>query len=185
MARITIDRIAKTLGTKLEINPENWDLKYGRVEGKSATALRINQKLDNIRGRIDTIYEDMLKQEGFVTAQKLKLAFLGVGVMEDSLLKVFKKNNEDFGKMVAKGERADSTYYKYKTVYNHVEEFIRCRYYRDDIAFRELTCDFIREFDFFLRIDKECSHNTVWVYTMPLYRVAEIAVKNGLIKKSF
>ncbi|MDE5435704.1 site-specific integrase [Elizabethkingia meningoseptica] len=184
MARITIDRIAKTLGTKLEINPENWDLKYGRVEGKSATALRINQKLDNIRGRIDTIYEDMLKQEGFVTAQKLKLAFLGVGVMEDSLLKVFKKNNEDFGKMVAKGERADSTYYKYKTVYNHVEEFIRCRYYRDDIAFRELTCDFIREFDFFLRIDKECSHNTVWVYTMPLYRVAEIAVKNGLIKKN-
>ena len=184
MARITIDRIAKTLGTKLEINPENWDLKYGRVEGKSATALRINQKLDNIRGRIDTIYEDMLKQEGFVTAQKLKLAFLGVGVMEDSLLKVFKKNNEDFGKMVAKGERADSTYYKYKTVYNHVEEFIRCRYHRDDMAFRELTCDFIREFDFFLRIDKECKHNTVWVYTMPLYRVAEIAVKNGLIKKN-
>ena len=30
-----------------EINPNNWDLKYGRVEGKSATALSINQKLDN------------------------------------------------------------------------------------------------------------------------------------------
>lgn len=184
MARITIDGTAKTLGTKLEINPNNWDLKYGRVEGKSAKALNINQKLDNIRGRIDTIYEDMLKHEGFVTAQKLKLAFLGVGVMEDSLLKVFKKNNEDFGKMVAKGERSESTYYKYKIVYKHVKEFIKCRYHRDDMAFRELTCDFIREFDFFLRIDKECSHNTVWVYTMPLYRVAEIAVKSSLIRRN-
>lgn len=182
MARITIDGAAKTLGTKLEINSNNWDLKYGRVEGKSVKALSINQKLDNIRGRINTIYEDMLKQEGFVTAEKLKLAFLGVGIMDDSLLKVFKKNNEDFGKMVDKGERSKSTYYKYKIVYNHVAEFIKSRYHRDDMAFRELTCDFIREFDFFLRIDKECKHNTVWVYTMPLYRVAEIAVKNSLIR---
>lgn len=184
MARITIDGTPKTLGTKLEINPKNWDLKYGRVEGKSAKALGINQKLDNIRARIDTLYEDMLKHEGFVTAQKLKLAFLGVGIMEDSLLKVFKKNNDDFGKMVVQGERSESTYYKYKIVYNHVAEFIKSRYHRDDMAFRELTCDFIREFDFFLRIDKKCTHNTVWVYTMPLYRVAEIAVKNGLIRKN-
>jgi len=184
MARITIDGTPKTMGTKLEIDPNIWDLKFGRVEGKSTKALSLNQKLDNIRGRIDQIYEDMLKHEGFATAQKLKLAFLGVGVMEDSLLKVFKKNNEDFGKMVAKGERSESTYYKYKIVYNHVAEFIKNRYHRDDMAFRELTCDFIREFDFFLRIDKECSHNTVWVYTMPLYRVAELAVKNGLIRKN-
>lgn len=28
-ARITIDGTAKTLGTKLEINPNNWDLKHG------------------------------------------------------------------------------------------------------------------------------------------------------------
>ncbi len=71
----------KLWGTKLEIDPNNWDLKYGRVEGKSATALSINKKLDNIRGRIDKIYEDMLKHEGFATAQKVKLSFLGVGVM--------------------------------------------------------------------------------------------------------
>ena len=75
MARITIDGTPKTLGTKLEIDPNNWDLKYGRVEGKSATALSINKKLDNIRGRIDKIYEDMLKHEGFATAQKVKLSF--------------------------------------------------------------------------------------------------------------
>ncbi|HCZ8394790.1 TPA: site-specific integrase, partial [Elizabethkingia anophelis] len=59
MARITIDGTPKTFGTKLEIDPNNWDLKHGRVQGKSAQALSINKKLDNIRGRIDKIYEDM------------------------------------------------------------------------------------------------------------------------------
>jgi len=159
MARITIDGTPKTFGTKLEIDPNNWDLKHGRVQGKSAQALSINKKLDNIRGRIDKIYEDMLKHEGFATAQKVKLSFLGVGVMD-----------------------SQSTYNKYITVYNHLTTFIKERYHRDDMAFRELTADFIREFDFYLRYDLQSSHNTVWVYTMPVLSLVELAIKKGLIR---
>lgn len=182
MARITIDGTPKTFGTKLEINPNNWDLRYGRVEGKSAQALSINKKLDNIRGRIDKIYEDMLKHEGFATAQKVKLSFLGVGVMDDAILKIFNDQNEDFKKLVEKEERSQSTYNKYITVYNHLTTFIKERYHRDDMAFRELTSDFIREFDFYLRYDLQSSHNTVWVYTMPVLALAELAIKKGLIR---
>ncbi|AZA56469.1 site-specific integrase [Chryseobacterium shandongense] len=182
MARITIDGIAKTLGTKLEINPNNWDLKNGRVQGKSAIALNINQKLDNIRGRIDTIYEDLMKHEGFATAQKVKLSFLGVGVMDDAILKVFNDQNIAFKKLVDKGERSQSTYNKYITVYNHLSTFINERFHRDDMAFRELTCEFIREFDFYLRYDLQSSHNTIWVYTMPVLSLVELAIKKGLIR---
>lgn len=184
MGRITIDGTPKTFGTKLEIDPNNWDLKHGRVLGKSAQALSINQKLDRIRVRINKIYDDMLKDEGFATAQKVKLSFLGVGVMDDAILKVFKEQNEDFEKMVSKGKRSQNTYNKYKTVYNHLSEFIKERYHREDMAFRELTTDFIRELDFFLRIDKECTHNTVWVYTMPVIALAELAIKKGLIRQN-
>ncbi len=184
MGRITIDGTPKTFGTKLEINPETWDLKHGRVLGKSNLAININQKLDKIRVRINKIYEDMMKDDGFATSQKVKLSFLGVGVMEDAVLKVFKEQNLDFEKMVSKGKRSQSTYNKYKTVFNHLSEFITERYHRDDMAFRELTGDFIREFDFFLRIDKECTHNTVWVYTMPVIALADLAIKKGLIRQN-
>lgn len=184
MGRITIDGTPKTFGTKLEINPETWDLKHGRVLGKSNLATDINQKLDKIRVRINKIYEDMMKDDGFATSQKVKLSFLGVGVMEDAILRVFKEQNEDFEKMVSKGKRSQNTYNKYKTVFNHLSEFIKERYHRDDMAFRELTGDFIREFDFFLRIDKECTHNTVWVYTMPVIALADLAIKKGLIKQN-
>ncbi|MEE1885017.1 site-specific integrase [Pedobacter flavus] len=182
MARITIDGTPKTFGTKLEIDPNNWDLIHGRVQGKSAQALSINKKLDNIRGRIDKIYEDMLKHEGFATAQKVKLSFLGVGVLDDAILKVFNDQNEDFKKLVEKEERSQSTYNKYITVYNHLTTFIKERYHRDDMAFRELTSDFIREFDFYLRYDLQSSHNTVWVYTMPVLALVELAIKKGLIR---
>ncbi|RAV29317.1 site-specific integrase [Sinomicrobium soli] len=184
MGRITIDGVPKSFSTKLDINPNNWDLKHGRVLGKSAQALSTNLKLDNIRVRINKIYDDMLKDEGFATAQKVKLSFLGVGVMYDAILKVFKEQNEDFERMVSKGKRSQNTYNKYKTVYNHLNEFIKERYHREDLAFRELTSDFIREFDFFLRIDKECTHNTVWVYTMPVIALADLAIKKGLIRQN-
>ncbi|MFT3945565.1 MAG: site-specific integrase [Agriterribacter sp.] len=78
-----------------------------------------------------------------------------------------------------KGQKAHT---KYNTVYNHLSEFIKLRYHREDLAFRELNNDFIREFDFFLRIDKECTHNTVWVYTMPVIALAKLGVKNKLIR---
>ncbi|MFZ4860925.1 site-specific integrase [Sphingobacterium sp. Mn56C] len=184
MGRITIDGIAKTFSTKLDINPNNWDLKHGRVLGKSTQALNINLKLDNIRGRINKIYDEMLKDEGFTTSQKVKLSFLGVGVMDDAILQVFKEQNEDFERMVNKGKRSQNTFYKYKIVYNHLKNFIKERYHRDDMAFRELNSDFIREFDFFLRIDKECTHNTVWVYTMPVISLVDLAIKKGLIRKN-
>src|SRR5690554_935537 len=183
MARITIDGTPKTFGTKLEINAKSWDLKHGRVLGKSAEALKINNKLDNIRGRIDTIYEDMLKREGFATAQKVKLVFLGVGVMEDAVLKIFNDQNEDFKKLVDKDERSESTYNKYITVYNHLSKFIQERYHREDLAFRELTNDFIREFDFYLRYDVQLSHNTIWIYTMPILSLAKLAIKKGFIRE--
>lgn len=71
MTRITTGGAAKNLETKLEIAHNNWDLKYGRAEGKSATTLSINQTPDNVCVRINKIHEDMLRHEGFATAPKV------------------------------------------------------------------------------------------------------------------
>ena len=61
-----------------------------------------------------THYEELMKYEGVVTTQKLKATFLGIGVMEDSLLKVYEKFKEDFALMVEKGVRSYSTLNKYE-----------------------------------------------------------------------
>lgn len=102
--------------------------------------------------------------------------------MDDAILKVFNDQNVEFKRLVDKEERSQGTYNKYITVYNHLTEFIKERYHREDMAFRELTADFIREFDFYLRYDKQCAHNTVWIYTMPVIALAELAIKKGLIR---
>ena len=99
-----------------------------------------------------THYEELMKYEGVVTTQKLKATFLGIGVMEDSLLKVYEKFKEDFALMVEKGVRSYSTLNKYENVYTHLSEFIQYKYRRSDISFKELTEDFINDFDFCIKI---------------------------------
>lgn len=126
-------------------------------------------------------YKEIAERDNYVTAEKVKNAFLGLEMRHETLLKVFAQHNEDFFKQVNAGLRCPSTYNKYSTVYKHLEEFIKTRYRVSDIALKELTPVFITDFDIFLRTEKQCCNNTVWIYMMPLRRMITIAQNHGWI----
>lgn len=75
--------------------------------------------------------------------------------------------------------RAESTQQRYLIVYNHLKEFLEKRYKLSDIVLKEIAPAFINDFEMFLRTEKECTHNTVGVYLMPLRKMITIAIENG------
>ena len=107
--------------------------------GKSSVALETNRFLDKIRVGINAKYKEIAERDNYVTAEKVKNAFLGLEMRHETLLTVYAQHNEDFAKQVSAGLRRDSTYQKYCTVYKHLKEFIKTRYRLSDIALRELT----------------------------------------------
>lgn len=182
MLRITVDGEIAQMSAKLFVTPELWDLTAGKVSGKSAEAININLLLEQIKARIVNHYNRILQEDDFVTAEKVKNAFLGIGVMNNSLMKDFSDFNIEFEKMVKSGSRSPSTYTKYKSVYTHLSNFLKEKHNRTDIAYRELTENFVNDFDAYLRDIKRLSHNTVWMYMMPLLHFTSEAWKNGIIK---
>jgi len=96
----------------------------------------------------------------------------------ETLLQIFKKHNEDFEEMKNAGLRAESTLYKYKDAYVHLEAFVKKRYNRNDIALIELTPAFISDFEFYLATVPKLAHNSIWIYMMPLKKMITIAIKN-------
>lgn len=183
MGRITIDGKQSQFSTKLEILPDKWDLKFGRMLSKADEALRINQRLEEMRTRLQSLYDELMKRDGFVTADKLKNIFLGFDSTEETLLSFYKKFLEDFTKMYEKGTRALSTLKSYSLVYNHLTNFIPYKYKRKDISLRELTEEFINDFDYYLRINIGIVHNTVLTYILPLKKMTVMAVDKDLIYK--
>jgi integrase len=119
MGRITIDGKQSQFSTKLEIFPDKWDLKFGRVLGKTEEALHINQRLDEMHTRLQSLYDELLRRDGFVTAERLKNNFLGLDTAQETLLGLYDKFNQEMFKMVEKGMHVLGTYKKYRIVYNH------------------------------------------------------------------
>mgnify|MGYP002496431544 FL=1 len=119
-----------------------------------------------------------MERDNYVTAEKVKNAFLGLEHRYHTLMQVFSRHNEDYEKQVEAGMKAKATLSKYKTVYKHLQEFLNIRYHVKDIALKELTPAFISDFEMFLRTDKHCCTNTVWLYVCPLRTMVFIAINN-------
>ncbi len=186
MGRITIDGTQTQFSCKLTVNPKIWDAKTGRATGRSTMALETNRMLDKIRVKINGHYQEIMDRDNYVTAEKVKNAFLGLEHRQYTLLKVFERYNEDYEKLYEAGMKSKSSLSKYQTVYKHLKEFIYQRYHLSDIALKELTPAFITDFDMFLRVDKHCCNNTVWIYTCPLRTMVSIAINNGwLVRDPF
>lgn len=155
-----------------------WDVKNNRASGKSVEAQKINRVVDKIRVEVNCHYQELMQTDGYVTAAKLKDAYLGIGVKQETLLKLFEQHNAEFSKKVGHS-RAKKTFQRYITVCKHLHEFIPHTYKREDIPLKELNLTFINDFEYFLRTEKKCRTNTVWGYMIVLKHIISIARNDG------
>lgn len=176
MCRITVNGTQSAFSTKLNISSSNWDLKYGRVLGKSREAQDVNSKLDKIRLGIEECYSKILKNEGTVNSAKLKNTLLGMESGELTFFKFCEQFLLDFEKKVNSGLWVIGSYRKYRTLIKHLHNFARVKYGYSDVSFNDLTCDFVQEFDYYLRDDHHLGHNTVWVYMIGFTTLCRLAM---------
>ena len=176
MCRITVNGKQCAFSTKLDISSTNWDLKYGRVLGKSREAQEVNGKLDKIRFGIEECYSKILKNEGTVNSSKLKNTFLGMDSDELTFFKFYEKFLSDFEKKVNNGLRVNGTLNKYKILLTHLRNFALIRYGYTDLSFNDLTSDCVQEFDYYLRDDQSLNHNTIWLYMIAFTTICRLAV---------
>lgn len=183
MCRITVNGKVSQFSCKLDVDEKMWSVELGRMSGRSIVAQETNRKLDKILVGINKAYQDVCDKDSYVTAEKVRNSYLGMGMNHKTFLAVFRKHNEDYAKLVGK-MKSQRSYWKYRVVYKHLEEFIKQRYKMEDIALKELTPAFITDFEVFLRIEKGHCTNTVWSYMMPLRSIIFMAINRNIIKVS-
>lgn len=98
MCRLTVDGEIKQFSCKMDVPPRLWDVKNGRAAGKSVEAMQINLAVDKIRVEVNRRYQELMQSDGYVTAAKLRDAYLGIGVKQETLLKLFEQHNVEYRK---------------------------------------------------------------------------------------
>ena len=150
MGRITINGTISQFSCKLSVSPKLWDTKANKASGKSIAAQRINEKLENIKTNIGKQYQRICDRDSYVTAEKVKNAWLGFGDEHRQLLQSFDEYLEDFAiKRVGK-DRSPETLKNYRFIRNLFADFLEYEYNLKDIPFREMNREFGEQFVVYL-----------------------------------
>ena len=95
MCRITVNGKISQFSCKLDVEEKLWNVNLGRMSGRSVVTQEANRMLDKIRVGINKAYQEIIDRDGYVSAEKVRNAFLGMGQNHKTLLAVFRRHNED------------------------------------------------------------------------------------------
>ena len=123
LCKISIDAKWEQIGTKVSVNPAIWNPEKGRADGRSENALTVNRAIDDLTKEINEHYRRIKSSLGFITAEQVKNAVMGVGQKPLTLLALFREHNEEFKKRIGI-DRIKETYDSYQRSYKHLSAFI-------------------------------------------------------------
>ncbi len=126
----------------------------------------------------------MIDEERPFTALNIKNAYSNNGAKLKMLVKLFEEHNKQMEKLIGI-EFALGTFKRYTTTKNHIEEYLRSEYRKSDIPVRDVNLKFIKGFEYFLKISKECNHNSSLKYVNNFKKIIRMAVAHDwIIKRS-
>ena len=179
MGRITIGRSIAQFSCKLSCNPDLWNPRESRMDGKSREAVEVNGRLENLLLSIQSAYQSLLARGCPFDATDVKELFQGSVQTRCMLIErldmLIKEKESHVGVDIRKESMAS-----YHSTRIHLQEFIQKKYKVSDLAFSQLTENFIHEFQqYFLG---ECGFQESSFYNVAthLKTVCRLAYREGL-----
>jgi site-specific recombinase XerD len=173
--RITVagKRAETTTGRQCE--PERWNAKTGRISGTKEDARSFNAYLDNLQGQVYQAHKDLTEANEAITADSIKNRFLGKEEKTHTLLEAIKDHNQKMKALIGKAY-ASGTFDRFEVLERHVTSFMQEKYRAADINIKKIDHGFVSDFEFYLRTEKSCAHNTAIKYLKNLGKILRICV---------
>lgn len=180
--RITVDGIPKETSTKHKWDVTRWDQKNERAIGNKEDARTLNHFLDTLQMKVYQCKTDNIYNDRILTSQKIIDHVLDRTVPRTKVLEEFLNHNNELLALVAKEEYAMGTHERYAISRKHVKEFLKFKYNLDDMDFRDLNYEFIKDFEFYLKTVKDCNNNTALKYITNFRRIVRRAINKEIIR---
>lgn len=180
--RITVDGGRKEISTKCLTDPSKWNSARGRVSGNTEDAKTINEAIISFEHRAREVYNRFIESGKLITADLIKDEVLGLTHKSQTLV-------DQFDRYVANLEAkkgvdfAPGTVTNWKITQGHLKEFLKKKFKRIDIPFKDLGMPFLAEFDFYAKTVWKCGNNAALKHIQRIRKVVNIAVISGFLDK--
>lgn len=182
MGRITVNRTMAQFGCKLSCTPELWNPRESRLNGKSKEAVETNAKIDKLLLAVNTAFENLVERKIDFDAANVKDLFQGSMETQMTLMKMTDAVCDDIKARIGI-DRAKGTYPGYHYMRLTLREFIETKYKVKDLAFGQLTEQFIHDYQAFAMEEKGYAIDTVRHHLAILKKVCHLAYKKGYSEK--
>ena len=183
MGRITLDGGIAQFSTGLETAPNLWDVKAGESTGKSLHELKVNRELKDLSKAIETHYAQIVEKDGYVTAERIKNAVLGIAKEPTTLLKELEEATAEIEKSVGINHSI-ATYKSYVNTYKNLSRFIKEKFGKEDIPFNQLEYSFIEDYDLYLKTEQHMATGSVLQHIGFLRKLVKRAMNKGIIARN-
>ena len=179
MGRITIGRSIAQFSCKLSCNPDLWNPRESRMDGKSHEAVEVNGRLENLLVSIQVAYQSLLSKGCPFDAADVKELFQGSVQTRCMLIErldiLIKEKESHVGIDIKEG-----AIHGYHSTRIHLQKFIQRKYKVTDLAFSQLTENFIYAFGQYFLGECGFQESTFYNAATHLKTVCRLAYREGL-----
>lgn len=181
--RISLMNKRLTLATKIFVKPNEWSDQNGKLKTNSEEARRVNKMLDAFKMKAFDYQRTLMNEGKDVTLENMKAKWYGLTLEKSRMLmEVFKQHNEQMEALVNR-EFSPLTLERYETSYRHTLEYMKWKFQIEDIDIKKLNYEFIADYEFWLKSQRKCDHNTSVKYLSNFKKIVHICIKNGWLDR--
>ena len=144
--RITIAGKRCETATAQFADPDSWNAKTGRMNGKSDAAKSVNSYLDILQNKLYDCHAELLQSNVQITAESMRNKFNREDERARSFLGIFSAYHQNMVKLIGRDFVA-ITVNKFKAISDHLAAFIKWKYNISDISLNQLKYEFITDFE--------------------------------------
>lgn len=174
MCRISIDSKSSVFSTGIYCRPEDWNTEKGEIREQ-----RTNNRLIELRNKLEQTYEKYLKTKGVVSAELLKNEITQANTVPEYLLQAGEEERERL-RVRSVEIRSTSSYRQSKSTQAYLREYL-LTLKMTDIAFEDITEDFGYGFKQFVK-SKGCKASHINHCMTWLNRLIYIAVDREILR---
>jgi len=178
MGRITLGRSIAQFSCKLFCNPDLWNPRESRMNGKSREAVEVNTKLDHLLLAVQSSYQSLLAKGSPFDATDIKEHFQGCVQSRTMLLERFDGLIEDMEEHVGVDIKRESLVL-YRQTRMRLQQFIRAKHNASDLTFSQLTEDFVKQFEQFATGEVGLKQSTCYNMVILVKKVCKLAYREG------
>ena len=178
MGRITLGRSIAQFSCKLFCNPDLWNPRESRMDGKSREAVEVNGRLDNLLLAVQASYQSLLAKGSPFDATDIKEHFQGSVQSRTMLLERFDGLIEEMRDHVGVDIKENSLA-SYRQTRARLQQFIQAKYKVSDLTFSQLTENFIKQFEQYVTGEVGLKQSTCYNMIVLIKKVCKLAYREG------